>query len=481
MDSTTTRNWVLGGVLGATAVAGLWVGTRKPTEERVTPPTTQSEISISTKDAVPLTFQFSTATVDMQYGKNQRQGFFDVDMADPNFIAKQKAFGFNRTICFADGSITNNAYPFINPTTSGKGYNARRSDFGTQKEFDEAMGGILAATTITKDFFSVTVDFCKAVGIPMDVALNKKETWAESKYKIERSTGEYVLLNSETVSYKNADGNAWTPAQYITWAKKTIDSIRKYFPTKRVVVDQALLYKNNRQSLDWRQQITPTTLTGVWGADVYWQLDDQLNYTANQDSNMLKTTRFFDSIVPAQIAQFQREFPGWKIFAGECLIEDRREGNIIYVNNNMSEVFSWFYYYKMFIENQAIQPIAIQMSLKNLQNPTDSRSQTIPMLNKLFQGSNKVTDVTFTNMTGLDGVGVMSSANPTKHTLLIANTSPNTYTIQNIKLNGKTHSTLFQVQRQYGASYSSTPTRDSVTSTTLTILPISLNVVTFTK
>lgn len=231
--------------------------------------------------------------------------------------------------------------------------------------------------------------------------------------------------------------------------------------------------------MEWRKEINPTSLSGIYGADVYWQIDDQVFFGRNQDSNLVKVKYFFDSIVPAQITQFQTLFPGWKIFAGECQIDDNREENTVYVRDNMVECAAWSYFFKSWIENQDIQPIAVQMSLKGIDVDDTPRHLSFKILNRLLKPNYNVSQLVLTNMDGCEGIAVNDGTATTKHTILITNTSPNTYTLTKVRINDKGKSATFNIQRQYSTDWSSPVTTDSIVSTTITIFPISTNVITF--
>lgn len=472
--------------LGVMGMLGYMVVKKQPsTEAEKSAAAPKPEIIITTKNAIPLTFQLSTATEDICF-KRQPKDKAEINLLDPVFLAYNKWLGFTRAMKFSDGSISTYAYPDINTPSTGHGYNGKESDFPTRLEWQEWGGGVLYYI-FPSDFFNKTTEFTNALGVKSDVALNKKNTWAQNKYLIDNSTGEYIKLASEVITLKAPV--EMSASQYIAWANSTKDSIKKYYglysesnPTgKKLIVDEPVLYKINPKATDWRRDVNPTSIPEVYGGDVYWQVDDQVSYTPNQDSNLIKSRLFFDSIVPAQIAQFQSEFPGWKIIAGEVQLEDNRESNIVYVKNNMVEAWTWAAMFQMFIENQAIQPMGIQMSLKNLQKPEDVRPQSIAMLNKLLNPSFKVTAVEFKEMAGVDGLSLNNSSNVKEHTLLIRNTSNVTYTFTKVTIDGKPKTpSTYKIQRQYSDNWSNVVTRDSTSSSTLIILPISVSVVTFT-
>lgn len=387
-------------------------------------------INISTSGEVPLTFQFSTATADIQYLKTPKNAQ-ERNLLDPVWLAQMRSYGFQRAILFSDGSIANYAYP--NTTGTGKGYNAKQSDFYTEAEFRDWGNGVLVAAW-QSDFHTKTIDFINAWGIPCDVVLNKKNTWAQNKWLIDRCTGEYIKLAGEVLA-TNAEPDQWTWEDYLSWAKKTRDSIVKYYgTTKKIIADEPVIYKASRAAVEWRYEINPTTLTGMYGADSYFQIDpDILNFTANQDSNVIRAKNYFDSVVPAQIAQFQREFPGWKMIIGETLIEDNRDGNVIHVNKNIVGVYIWSEFFRVFIKNQATIPFAVQMSLRNMSDPLDNHVKIISRLNKLLVPTRKVTTVTFT---GLEGCTGWSAHEGKAHYVAINNSSRNTYSLPEIFVNG---------------------------------------------
>lgn len=394
-------------------------------------------INISTTGEVPLTFQMSSATVDICYKKQQGR-LVDVDVLDPEFIAHNRSLGFQRKKIFSDGAITNVSHVAL-PPAFGHGYNGRRSDFPnlTQAEFELEMGGVLAAN-FDVDFWTKTIEFCRALGLPVDISINYNDTWAENKYRIETANPEYILFGSENVSSKVPAAHTWQ--QHLEWCKQTRDSINKYFPGKKLVSDASLLYRNDRKSKDW-QQINPTNLTGFWGADVYWQLDDQVHYNKNEDSNIIKTKIFFDSIAPAQIAQFQSLYPTWKIYPGEVLIVDNALDNVVgggevlgsQVNKNIVGVYTWGRMYEMFLKNQAIQPLAVQMALRALQDSSENNTKIISRLNSLLVPTRKVTSMTFTGLEGCTGASMREGKS---HWILINNSSLNTYSFPEIYVNG---------------------------------------------
>lgn len=436
-------------------------------------------ITINNEGAKPLTFQMSAATVDICYVKAPSL-HTERNLTDPTFLENLKALGLTRVLNFADGSISNLCYPSITTPTTGHGYNARVTDFTSQKEFDEYGNGVFKdQTKWASDFLTKTLELTRTMGWKSDAVLNKKNTWAENKFIIDNSTGEYIKLCSEVVT------TSWGWQDYLNWANRTKDSIKKYYGLysetttsgKKVIIDEPVLYKFNKQSTDWRANINPASIPGVYGADVYWQIDDQVSFTANQDSNLIKSKLFFDSIVPAQIAQFQTEFPGWKIIAGEFQIEDNREGNTIYVRDNMVEAFTFAGFFKMFIANQDVQPMGIYMSLRGLIDPANVKTQSFTILNKLLNPAYNVSTLTLTAMDGCDGV-VLN--NDKDYLMMIRNTSHSTYTLSSVKIKTKTKTpAVWKIQRQYASDLSGAVTRDSVSSSTLTILPVSLNVISF--
>lgn len=465
MTSEQIRNTVIGVTSGiGLLLGGTWLFNREPDSESVertsSTTTTNQSISISTASDVPLTFEMGTATVDIQFIKKQGQ-MIDKDLLDPVWLANTKALGFTRAVNFSDGSISNYAYCAVPPSV-GKGYNGKVSDFPNQREFDEWGGGVLK-TVFSHDFFDKSVEFTRAWGVKSDVVLNKKETWAQHKYKIDNSTGEYIFLGAEVVT------TDWSYGQYLTWAKKTRDSIVKYYgTTKKIICDQALLYKSNRKSLEWRTYITPTSFTGVYGADAYFQVDDLMRFTSNQDSNILKIRHYFDSIVPDQIVQFQQEWPGWKMIIGETLIEDTREGNIIYVNKAITGVYCWGRFYETFIKNQEVIPYAVQMSMKAVDVPTDNNTRIISLLNTLLNPNRKRSQVTFNGLEGCTGASVHEGK---AHVILINNWSRNTYTLDQVQIDGKKKTPDFTAIHHTSATWNSEVVRDTVTTTTFQIKP----------
>lgn len=450
------------------------------TNEKTGATALQPVINISTQTPDSLIFQMSAATVDICYKREPTVGL-ERDLLEPVFFNDTKALGFNRMLKLADGAIANVSHIALTPAI-GKGYNGKSSDFRTQAEFEAAMGGVLYQTWTT-DWFQRTSEYIRVLGLPDDVVLNPNDTWAQNKYRIENSQGEYIFFGSEEVSAEIP--RSWTPAQYLAWAKTTRDSVKKYYPNKKLIADQGQIYTGTPKNLKWRKEITPTTLTGMYGADCYLQLNDVMKFTLNMDSNAMKVSYYFDTLIPVYIDSFKRSFPGWKWVVGENHIVDAREGSEPYfiINKNMVGCVAWARFYQTFLTNQDLFSSAVQMELKKYIDPNEVNSKVIKMLNSLLKPGWRVTDVTFENMSGCVGVSIRNVATPKKHAILISNSSASTYIVPKVKIDGQGKSPAFTVQRMYtsDATWSNTIVlRDSITAETITILPKSVNIISFT-
>lgn len=439
----------------------------------------QPVININTSTPDSLIFQMSVATVDICYKREPKVGL-ERDLLEPIFFNDTKALGFNRMLKFADGAIANVSHVAITPAI-GKGYNGRVSDFKTTADYDNAMNGVLKQTW-SSDWFTKTTEYTRAIGVPDDVVLNPNDTWKDNKYRIDNSQGEYIFMGSEEVTAEAP--LAWTPSQYLAWAKVTRDSIKKYYPNKKLIADQGQIYKGAPKDLKWRREITPTSLTGMYGADCYLQLNDVMKFTLNMDSNAMKVSYYFDTLIPVYIDSFKRSFPGWKWVVGENLIVDAREGSEPYfiINKNMVGCVSWSRFYTMYLNNQDLFTSAVQMELKKYITPTDVNSKIITMLNTLLKPGWRVTDVTFENMAGVSGSSIRNITTPKKHAILITNESASTYTLPKVFIDGQGKSPAFTVNRMYTSDQTwSNPnvTRDSITAETITILPKSVSIITF--
>lgn len=446
--------------------------------ERTGAVATQS-ITISTDNLVPLTFQMSAATVDICYSRSPSQFANEVNLLDPAFVDKMKALGFNRMLKFADGAIANVSH-IVLPPGVGKGYNGLRSDYKSDKDFAEAMGGVLANTGWKSDFFLKTTDFIRAVGVPDDVVLNPNDSWEQNKYRITNSQGEYIFLGSEEVT--SEEPRTWNPSQYLTWAKATRDSIVRNFSGKKLIVDQGQIYMGTPKNLKWRKEITPTTLTGMYGADCYLQLNDVMKFTLNMDSNAMKVSYYFDTLIPVYIDSFKRSFPGWKWVVGENHIVDAREGSEPYfiINKNMVGAYAWGRFYQTFISNQDLITSAVQMELKKYGDPGEVNTKVITMLNSLLKPGSNVSTLTLSQMPGCNGVSINNIAQPKTHSVLITNNSDATYTLTKVIVGIKNRSPEFKTQRMYASTWDGICIRDSVSSSTITILPKSVSITTFT-
>lgn len=455
------------------------IATKDNSENAKVAATATQSITISTDNLVPLTFQMSAATVDICYSRSPSQFANEVNLLDPAFVDKMKALGFNRMLKFADGAISNVSHIVLAPAI-GKGYNGLRSDYKSDKDFAEAMGGVLAQTGWKSDFFLKTTDFVRAVAVPDDVVLNPNDTWEQNKYRIANSSGEYIFLGSEELSSK--EPRTWTASQYIEWAKPTIDSINRYFPGKKIVADQGQLYTSNSPTLKWRKGVTPSTLPGVGYADCYLQGNDALKLSLNLDSNILKIDNLCDNLLPMYVDSFKRSFPGWKWIIGELHFVDAREGSedLQFLNKNMVGVYWWFSMYIELIKQQALIPAAVQMELKKYGDPKENNTKAITMLNSFLKPGYNVTTLTLENMAGCSGVSINNIAQPKSHSILIKNNSGSTYTLTKVIVNGKAKSPVVTQIRIYASTWDGVVTKDTVTSSTITILPKSGSVLSFT-
>lgn len=436
----------------------------------------QPVINISTETPDSLIFQMSAASVDICYSRSPL--IANEVVFDSAFVAKMKALGFNRLLKYSDGAIANVNHIVLD--SNGKGYNGLRSDFPSDAAFKDAMGGVLWQQNWKSDFFLKTTDLIRAIGVPDDVVLNPNDSWLQNKYRIENSQGEYVFLGSEEVTSNTP--RTWTAGQYLSWAKPIVDSIKKYFPNKKIIADQGQLYTGAVSTLKWRRDITPTTLPGIYGTDCYLQVNDVMKFTFNMDSNAMKVTAFFDSIIPLQIDSFKRSFPGWKWVVGEIHIVDARVESEPYtpINRNMVGVFAWGKFYTMFITNQELIPAAIQMELKKYINPDENNTKIITMLNTLLKPGYNVTDLTLENMTGCSGASIRNITEPKKHAILITNESASTYTLPKVVIDGKNKSPNFTVTNISAPTWDGVVISDTTTAETITILPKSVSIISFT-
>lgn len=479
--ATKVTGWQWTGIATAAIVAvGLIFGiSRSPDESSERTSTTpQAQINLTTAGETPLIFQISTATVDICYTGSASSGREKNLLLEP-FLSEQRALGFNRAMIFADGSVMQCSHIAM-PPAIGHGYNGNPKDFPTIQEYNEAMGGALARNW-SGDFFTNTVAFIRAVGIPMDVTLNKRDTWKQNKYRIDSTKAEYIKLWSEVKILKDTNGE-WQ--NYLKWAIATTDSIKKYYGLwsittpngKKVIADEPNIYQKDKKSMVWRANINPTSLTGIYGADNYWQTGDQNNYTANQDSNIIRVRHYFDTLMPQQMAQFKSLFPNWKMFAGQVQIEDRRDEKPIYVTNTIVGSYAWGRMYQSFIENQDFQPIGVQQSMKNCSDPTTNATKILTLLNTILKPDRKVVQIAFTGMEGVTGAAVH---NAKSYTVLLNNYSRNTYSLPNIWIDGKKKVPTFTTTSHTSADWYSPVVIETSTADDYTVPP-GVTILTFT-
>lgn len=465
-----------GKTVGALVIAGLTIigigtyvavnDTGSESSEKVATTPTYA-INISSTGEVPLTFQMSTATVDICYiGNPQKPPLRERNLLVEPWLSQQKALGFNRACVFADGSIAQVSHIAM-PPAIGKGYNGNPADFNyDMKEYAEAMGGALVADWKT-DFFPNTVAFVKALGIPCDVTLNKRDSWEVNKYRIDQTGAEYIFLWSEV---KILDSETWQG--YLTWCQQMRDSVTKYYGTsKKLIADQPNLFQNDKKSVAWRANINPTSLTGIFGADVYWQVDDQVHYTANQDSNIIRSRLYMDSIMPAQINQFRTLFPGWQMVCGQTQLEDRREPNILYITNTIVGDITWGGLYETFIENQSIEPMAIQETMKNCSDPANPTTQILTLLNSTLKPGRNVTSLSFTGMPDCTGYSLRWGDPKKNHCVVINNWSRATYTLSEIMFDGKRKTPVVTAIHHTSLSWRDAIVIDTTVSETFSIPP----------
>lgn len=472
---------ITAGVMTVMIVGGYMIYNHSASTERNAAAIPTPTIELTTAGAKPITFQMSSATVDVMARKKQGR-WEERDLTDPEVIAEIKAVGMQRFMHFADASIMNYAY-YLAPPQRGNGYNGRQSDFATIQEFNDWGGGILAAS-FPSDFLDRTITFANSVGVKSDVTINKRETWAQAKAKIDKCNGEYIKLGSEIVTTKYP--NEMNSKDYLAWARGMRDSINKYFTGKKIIAEQPVLYKPTSKVQEFRKYVNPDSLKGMAGARVYWQINDQAGFTVvNQDGNIDKIKVFFNDTVPSQIRQFQTLFPGWKIFGTEVVVVDNRPeaDSLQFINKSMVGVYAVGRFAQSFIENQDIQPMCIQMSLKGLLDPTENNTKAWTLVNKLFNPDYKRIGVTFTLLDGLTGAALQSTANAKSYALLLNNSSKNAYTLTSIQIDGKKKTpSTYILQRMYAPNWeaTSTVTKDSISSATISIPACSVNLVTFT-
>lgn len=444
--------------------------TKEPSGEKTATTPAQS-INITTDGEVPLIFQMSSATVDVQITK--RQGtWVERNLLDSVWLVQQKAVGFNRAAIFGDGSIAQCSHVVL-PPGIGHGYNGRQSDFPTYKEFAEAQNGCLIIN-FPNDFFTKTLAFTNALGIPADVTLNKRDTWKENKYRIDQTGAEYIFLWSEV---KILPGESWQ--SYLVWAKQMRDSISKYYglysetnPTgKKLIADEPNMFQGDRKSVEWRLNINPTSLTGIYAGEDYWQSGDQAGYTPNMDSNIVRVRYYLDSIMTKEMAEFKRIFPGWKLIAGQVQPEDRREDKPKYILNTIVGDMFWSGIYEVFVENQTFQPMAVQESMKNCSDPNDPTTKILTLLNSTLKPDRKVTTLTFTGMPDCTGYA-LRFGNPLKsHCVVINNWSRATYTLSQIMVNGNKKTPVVTAIHHTSLSWRDAIQIDTTISETFSIPP----------
>lgn len=435
-------------------------------EERTTSTTPLQSVNISSEGEVPLTFQMSTSTVDICFTGNPSSGRERLLLVEP-WLSEQKALGFQRAAIHGDGSISQVSHVAI-PPAIGHGYNGRQSDFKTYAEFKECMNGVLVQPWVS-DFFPSTVAFVNALGIPADVTLNKRDTWKENKYRIDQTGAEYIFLWSE-VKILDQYGETWK--NYLPWAKQMRDSINKYYTGKKIIADEPNIFQGDRVSLEWRANINPTSLAGIYGADNYWQSGDQAGYTSNQDSNILRVRNYLEVTMPAQMTEFKRLFPGWKMIAGQVQPEDRRDSQPIYIINYIAADLFWSGMYESCVENQDFQPMAIQQAMKNCSDPDNTTTRILTLLNSTLKPGSKVTKLSFTGMPDCTGYSLRYGSPPKNHVVVINNWSRATYALSEIQFDGKKKTPTVTAIHHTSDTWGSQPIkRDTTVSETFTIVP----------
>lgn len=416
-------------------VGGMYFMTKDDSASKKSSATTPAQsINISTDGEVPLTFQMSSATVDLCFigAPNKVK---ERNLLDPTWILQQKAVGFGRIDVLGDGTISQPTHVVLPPAT-GKGYNGNPADFATPQLYRDWNGGVLVQNW-SKDFFIHTFRFGRALGVPMDVTLNKRETWKQCKYRIDSTGAQYIKLWSEVRLIKDTSG---TWSSYLKWANSMRDSIKKHFGLysadnpngKKIIADEPNIFQMDKSSAVWRSNVTPTTLTQIYGGDNYWHMDDQMDFTANMDSNIIRIKYYFDSLMTKQMRTFQTLFPNWKMIAGQVQLEDRDSANTLYITNTCVGDAAWGMFYESFVKNQEFQPKAIQESMRNCSDPESPTTKILTLLNSTLKQGSNVMKLSFTGMPDCSGYALRYGSPQKNHIVVINNLSRATYPLSEL-------------------------------------------------
>lgn len=469
------RNWILlilGLIGGGTGTYFISQPSTTKTSSEVT--TLEQRIDVTTTDS-PLVISVGTNLVDICFQGTQKKK--ERDLLDPSFQKLQSGLGFMRGAYPSVGFISvYNHYK----SSGGTGYNFVQSNFPSKKDYENYAGGVCCGWNF--DFATNSKEFTESLGIPCDICLNiKNGSWKEDKAFIDAFNPEYIYLQSES----NID-KTWSIDGYIKSAKPIRDSIMKYYPTKKIVIDCAPVFKEDRNSLEWNKKLYPAFAT-QYGGRFYILGDYQETYTGNQDSNVIRVNDFIDNVMVRDMGEFRKVFPGWKMCVGQMLTEENRalDGSEIrtHINGGIVGILLWGRIYETIIKNQDLIPVAYQMSDKNLVSgdSSDVNYQVIKLLNQFIKSGKTLNKVAFQGMTGLTGVEVSDGK---KHFLLINNSSKTSYTLQNLYLDSvKTRREMvFTTKSQYSQDWKSDIKNTTITTTgTFTVPQCSVSVLSFTK
>jgi hypothetical protein len=464
MDENKKANWLYGilvmlglGGIGTTAVL-------TQTAKTSAPSTSALATTITSTTPVPLTFELGSNLVDWCVKSIPR--VTENDLTDAATISMGKALGFSCFAMHGVGQIAQNTH-WSAITGKGSGYNFHASDWSSPTE-EAAWGGGIGVAPWKDDFATMLIAYVNAMGNSrIDLVFNTQNgTWAENSAMLKQCpAAKYIWLNAEGVT-----DDGYNVSQYIKDATASIDSTNKYFPGKKFIIDLGLIYRKNPGTVDWNTQLYAAfkSKSGVVGGRIYHQAGDRDNYTANQDSNVMRVHTFWFTTVPQDMRDFQASFPGWQSFCGEELSIDNRAGSTRWMDRKMGDVIFWYEAIMFHLDNQSIEPLALQMSFKNMMtNGTDYPEYiAVKRLNEFLrtQGAN-VTSVTFSNMPGVYGRSINSTSG-TK--MIIVNESKTDYT-SSLTVDGKVKTPSITMKRQYAKDFDSNVSADSIVTSTLVI------------
>lgn len=424
-------------------------------------------ISISTATAIPLQTTSGINVPDIWWYGVASKGHYHNTAIDP-YLSIFKALGAQRMVAPVAGSLSH--YAMFDSTGKGDGYNFKVEYFiNTTDQFTTYDGGV-SQIKWHHDFFDDMVNLKNAAGMECDFVYNIQfGSYNILKASIRKFQPKRIILGAELITQ-------WNFNDYMNALTTVTRSLRADYPDMIICGYIPNMYRENPLAKAW--------IDGMQASQVdelcqYHQIGDLVSYCSNMNTNLSGIINYFSVTAPQFLNDFKAEYPDKKMSITQAQPEDKR-GNIEYVNNTPLSAYAIAEDVVFVINHtQDIASWDFESADRLIGSDDSPRNDyyAVQQVMKVFGNGKSVATISFTNMPGVTGCVTFSG---NYYTMIIDNSSDNSYSVNSTTLNGGKQKVDFTRSVIWCNAWTDLPIRETATEKTkFTVKPRCTSLISF--